>query len=124
LAATRDNAPMHIRLVWHTSAAYEVRGDTVVHWIDVSLFPNWSGAEQIRPFSYSHDELVLRTPQLVRNDRAADPATDDDGVIDVLGRRFVVSPFRSTSRKNHGLPFYWIRAVVILIAFSPPYAID
>jgi hypothetical protein len=42
--------------------SYEVRGDTVVHWIDVSLFPNWSGAEQIRPFSYSHDELVLRTP--------------------------------------------------------------
>lgn len=42
--------------------SYEVRGDTVVHRIDVSLYPNWSGAEQIRPFSYSHDELVLRTP--------------------------------------------------------------
>jgi Lipocalin-like domain len=41
---------------------YEVRGDTVVHRIDVSLFPNWSGEEQVRPFTYDGSELVLRTP--------------------------------------------------------------
>jgi lipocalin-like protein len=41
---------------------YEVRGDTVVHRIAVSLFPNWSGAEQIRPFTCDGRELVLRTP--------------------------------------------------------------
>jgi Lipocalin-like domain len=43
---------------------YEVQGDTVVHWIDVSLFPNWSGAEQSRPFTCEDDELVLRTPPM------------------------------------------------------------
>jgi hypothetical protein len=43
---------------------YEVRGDTVVHWIDVSLFPNWSGAEQSRPFTCEDGELVLRTPPM------------------------------------------------------------
>ena len=31
---------------------YAVHGDTVVHPIDVSLFPNWSGAEQSRPFTH------------------------------------------------------------------------
>ena len=43
---------------------YEVRDDTVVHWIDASLFPNWSGAEQSRPFTCDDDELVLRTPPM------------------------------------------------------------
>lgn len=41
---------------------YEVRGDTVVHRIEESLYPNWSGAEQARPFTYDGTELVLRTP--------------------------------------------------------------
>ena len=41
---------------------YELQGDTVVHRIDASLFPNWSGAEQRRPFTFDGKELVLRTP--------------------------------------------------------------
>ena len=43
---------------------YAVHGDTVVHTIDVSLFPNWSGAEQSRPFTVQDDQLVLRTPPM------------------------------------------------------------
>jgi Lipocalin-like domain len=43
---------------------YEVRDDTVVHTIDASLYPNWSGAEQSRPFTFEDDELVLRTPPM------------------------------------------------------------
>jgi hypothetical protein len=42
--------------------SWEVRGDSVVHRIDASLYPNWSGAEQVRPFTYTGDRLVLRTP--------------------------------------------------------------
>jgi lipocalin-like protein len=42
--------------------SYEVDGDTVIHRIDSSLYPNWSGAEQSRPFTYDGRELVLRTP--------------------------------------------------------------
>lgn len=41
---------------------YELRGEEVVHRIDVSLYPVWSGDEQVRPFTYTGDELVLRTP--------------------------------------------------------------
>ncbi len=43
---------------------YEVEGDTVTHRVDVSLFPNWSGAEQSRPFTCDDSELVLRTPPM------------------------------------------------------------
>ena len=41
---------------------YEVDGDTVIHRVDASLFPNWSGVEQRRPYTYDGRELVLRTP--------------------------------------------------------------
>ena len=46
------------------AGTYEVHDDTVVHRIDVSLFPSWAGAEQSRPFSLEDDELVLRTPPM------------------------------------------------------------
>jgi hypothetical protein len=44
--------------------SYELQGDTVVHRIDSSLYPNWSGAEQSRPFTYDGRQLVLRTPPM------------------------------------------------------------
>jgi hypothetical protein len=48
---------------------YELDGETVVHHIDGSLFPNWSDEKQVRPFVADGDELVLRTP----------PMADDSG---------------------------------------------
>lgn len=45
--------------------SYEVEDDAVVHRIDMSLFPNWSGEEQRRPFTYENGELILRTPPTV-----------------------------------------------------------
>jgi hypothetical protein len=44
------------------TGTYEIRGEEVVHRIEVSLYPNWAGDEQVRPFAYSGDTLVLRTP--------------------------------------------------------------
>jgi hypothetical protein len=41
---------------------YEVQGDVVVHRLEASLYPNWSGSLQSRPFSFDGYELVLRTP--------------------------------------------------------------
>ena len=41
---------------------WELRGEEVVHQIEMSLFPNWSGQEQVRPFTLEDGELVLRTP--------------------------------------------------------------
>lgn len=40
---------------------YKVRGDKVVHQIELSLFPNWSGTEQERFFELTGDQLILRT---------------------------------------------------------------
>jgi lipocalin-like protein len=40
---------------------YEIRGEEVVHRIRVSLYPNWAGDEQVRPFTYTENSLVLHT---------------------------------------------------------------
>lgn len=41
---------------------YEVQGEQVIHHLDGSLFPNWSGAEQDRPIATSDNgDLILRT---------------------------------------------------------------
>jgi len=61
-AVTCRRAPTRTRPALAYFGRYEVRGDTVVHSIDVSLFPNWTGAEQARPFTLAGGELTLRTP--------------------------------------------------------------
>jgi len=43
------------------AGTYERRGDTVVHRIEDSLFPNWSGAVEPRSISNRDGQLVLRT---------------------------------------------------------------
>jgi hypothetical protein len=43
---------------------YEVRGESVVHEIETSLFPDWSGEEQTRSLAFEDGELVLRTPPM------------------------------------------------------------
>ena len=49
---------------------YEVQGDAVVHTIEGSLFPEWSGEKQVRPFTLADDQLVLRTPPMQTGDGA------------------------------------------------------
>jgi hypothetical protein len=51
--------------------SYEIQGDSVVHRLEGSLYPNWSGTLQSRPFTYDGDVLVLRTP----------PSTGPDGTV-------------------------------------------
>lgn len=41
---------------------YAVEGGSVVHWVEGSLFPNWSGTTQPRPGQIQGNELTLRTP--------------------------------------------------------------
>lgn len=46
---------------------YEVEGDTVRHFVEVSQYPNWVGTTQIRTMAYRGDELSLTTlPQTTR----------------------------------------------------------
>jgi hypothetical protein len=44
---------------------YEFRGDTVVHHVELSLFPNWVGVEQERLVEVKGDRLMLSTRPLL-----------------------------------------------------------
>jgi hypothetical protein len=44
---------------------YEVRGTTVVHRIELCLYPNWIGADEERYFEFSGNELILRTAPMM-----------------------------------------------------------
>jgi hypothetical protein len=50
---------------------WEVHDDTIIHHVEASLFPNWSGTAQIRPFTCDGQVLILRTP----------PAEGPDGTV-------------------------------------------
>ena len=40
---------------------YEINGDTVIHHVDLSLFPNWVGVEQERLVELRGNRLTLST---------------------------------------------------------------
>src|SRR5918994_6733623 len=44
---------------------YEFRGGTVVHRVELSLFPNWIGVEQARLVEVTGDRLILSTRPLL-----------------------------------------------------------
>ncbi len=44
---------------------YTIQDDTVVHHIEVSLFPNWVGVSQERVFSFEGSRLTLSTPLML-----------------------------------------------------------
>jgi hypothetical protein len=46
------------------SGRYEVRGDKIIHHVEVSLFPNWVGREQERFYELEGDRLCLSTEPL------------------------------------------------------------
>jgi hypothetical protein len=46
------------------SGRYRIDGDSVVHFVDISLFPDWVGDEQRRHVDLHGDEMVLRTPPI------------------------------------------------------------
>jgi hypothetical protein len=47
---------------------YEVDGEQVIHHLDGSLFPNWSGQDQARTLGPEGDDLVLSTPPMRLSD--------------------------------------------------------
>jgi hypothetical protein len=46
------------------SGRYEVRGDKMIHHVEVSLFPNWVGQEQERYYTLEGNILCLSTEPL------------------------------------------------------------
>ncbi len=41
---------------------YEIKDQTVIHHIRSCTFPNWSGTDQIRNFTFAKNSLILSTP--------------------------------------------------------------
>ena len=46
------------------SGRYELRGQKVIHHVEISSFPNWTGKEQERFFAFSGDQLTLTAPPM------------------------------------------------------------
>ena len=44
---------------------YEYDQKRVIHHIEVSLYPNWTGKDQVRFYSFEGDRLILTTPPLL-----------------------------------------------------------
>lgn len=44
---------------------YTVEGETVVHHIEMSLFPNWTGTDQRRSFRCDGGQLIVRTSPIL-----------------------------------------------------------
>ena len=55
---------------------YTVEGDTVTHYVEVSLFPNWLGTAQLRYHKREGNTLTLRTPPI--------PAGDDVVAVQLI----------------------------------------
>lgn len=47
------------------SGRYEIDGDTVTHHVEMSLFPNWVGQDQVRNLRFSDGNLILSTPSFL-----------------------------------------------------------
>jgi Lipocalin-like domain len=43
---------------------YELRDETVVHQVELSLMPNWIGAEQVRLVAFDGETVTLTPPPL------------------------------------------------------------
>jgi len=51
------------------SGRYRVDGNQVMHDVDVSLFPNWVGHQQVRLVAFDGPRLVLSTPKILFQDK-------------------------------------------------------
>ncbi len=48
------------------AGSYSVTGSTVIHHVELSLFPNWIGTDQVRHITMTEDgDMVLSTPPSV-----------------------------------------------------------
>ncbi len=43
---------------------YDVDEERIVHRIEISWFPNWSGIDQVRFYEFSENRLTLKTPPM------------------------------------------------------------
>jgi len=60
-ATTEEKVAAHDTF-WSYCGRYGVQGDRVIHHIEVSSFPNWTGEDQERAFALEGNRLSLSTP--------------------------------------------------------------
>jgi hypothetical protein len=41
---------------------YEISGDKITHHVEMSLYPNWVGQDQVRNLRFEEEKLILSTP--------------------------------------------------------------
>jgi hypothetical protein len=66
ISGTTEEKLKAIETYIHYCGPYEVKGDKVIHHVEVSLFPNWVGTDQMRFFEFSGNRLTLSTPPFER----------------------------------------------------------
>ena len=44
---------------------YDVAEDKVIHHVEISLIPNWTGEDQVRFYKFEGDKLILSTPPMI-----------------------------------------------------------
>ena len=64
MLATPEESVAALKSYVGYAGSYSVRGDSVVHHVTVSWFPNWSGTDIERFFEVENGNLVLRTPPI------------------------------------------------------------
>lgn len=78
LSGERGTSPVEERAqAYVTSFAYagtyELKGDAVVHHLEIASYPNWVGTDLIRTFVLDHDRLILRVaPRVVGGQMQSD----------------------------------------------------
>lgn len=55
-------------LAYYGRCEVDEAAQTITTHVDGSLFPNWTGGEQVRFYELSGDQLVLRTPPIALSD--------------------------------------------------------
>jgi hypothetical protein len=78
LSADRASAPVEERAqsfatFFAYAGTYDIKGDTVVHHIELASVPNQVGSDFVRNFVVDHDRLTLRVaPRLVAGEMRSD----------------------------------------------------
>jgi hypothetical protein len=65
LSATKEEETQAEETYLSYCGRYDFEGDTVVHHVELSLFPNWIGGDQERLVDHRGNRLTLSTPALL-----------------------------------------------------------
>jgi hypothetical protein len=65
LSATKEEEALAEETYLSYCGRYDFLGDTVVHHVEMSLFPNWIGGDQVRVVDLRENRLTLSTRALL-----------------------------------------------------------